>query len=90
MDTPSSPFPVDLAEAAAEQPPAQPSTDAGRPTGGLAVGGVLQRLEMLARQELRQMSGSGSATLADPMLAGLCWDLGLDGERALEVSVGRD
>ncbi|WP_369975190.1 hypothetical protein [Xanthomonas bundabergensis] len=46
-------------------------------------GSALRQLEMLAQDELRQLlGGSGqaaSASIADPVWAGLAWDMGLNG-----------
>lgn len=46
-------------------------------------GSALRQLEMLAQQELRQMLGgpgdAASASIADPVWAGLAWDMGLNG-----------
>ncbi|WP_369938348.1 hypothetical protein [Xanthomonas tesorieronis] len=47
-------------------------------------GSALRQLEMLAQEELRQMLGgrgpvAQSERIADPIWAGLAWDMGLSG-----------
>jgi len=70
----------------AATPPAAPTAPAAGATP-IAMrrqpGSALRRLELLAQAELRQMLGAraqAAATgIADPVWAGLAWDLGLNG-----------
>lgn len=79
-------------EAAAVHADASVMAEAGLDASGvanrrLAATSLLQRLETLARTELVRLAADTHVgpTLVDPLLAGLYWDLGLDGRQALEA-----
>ncbi|WP_225763805.1 hypothetical protein [Stenotrophomonas sp. Marseille-Q4652] len=79
-------------EAAAVHADASVMAEAGMDASGvatrrLAATSLLQRLETLARTELERLAAGTQAgpTLVDPLLAGLYWDMGLDGRQALEA-----